>query len=139
LEVVFILLEFPSPSRRIFIGSHSLPPLWFAVSVLHHGGRRGLGCPLPHGVCTGKKKNREGMRGVHLAVKGGLRLVLDGRRFVRLEVKGGGDPVDIVSWVDAQQRKEVVFLFSLLPYLLIHFRFKFEFASKFESHTIKSK
>jgi hypothetical protein len=32
---VFILLEFPSPSRRIFIGSHSLPPLWFAVSVLH--------------------------------------------------------------------------------------------------------
>jgi hypothetical protein len=26
LEVVFILLEFPSPSRRIFIGSHSLPP-----------------------------------------------------------------------------------------------------------------
>jgi hypothetical protein len=35
LEAVFILLEFPSPSRRIFIGSHSLPPLWFAVSVLH--------------------------------------------------------------------------------------------------------
>jgi hypothetical protein len=34
LEVVFILLEFLSPSRRIFIGSHSLPPLWFAVSVL---------------------------------------------------------------------------------------------------------
>jgi hypothetical protein len=27
-------LEFSSPSRRIFIGSHSLPPLWFAVSVL---------------------------------------------------------------------------------------------------------
>jgi hypothetical protein len=26
LEVVFILLEFPSPSTRIFIGSHSLPP-----------------------------------------------------------------------------------------------------------------
>jgi hypothetical protein len=34
LEAVFILLEFPSPSRRFFIGSHSLPPLWFAVSVL---------------------------------------------------------------------------------------------------------
>jgi hypothetical protein len=34
LEAVFILLEFPSPSRRIFTGSHSLPPLWFAVSVL---------------------------------------------------------------------------------------------------------
>jgi hypothetical protein len=27
LEAVFVLLEFPSPSRRIFIGSHSLPPL----------------------------------------------------------------------------------------------------------------
>jgi hypothetical protein len=26
LEAVFILLEFPSPSRRTFIGSHSLPP-----------------------------------------------------------------------------------------------------------------
>jgi hypothetical protein len=34
LEAAFILLEFPSPSRRIFIGSHSLPPLWFAISVL---------------------------------------------------------------------------------------------------------
>jgi hypothetical protein len=34
LEVVFILLEFSSPLRRIFIDSHSLPPLWFAVSVL---------------------------------------------------------------------------------------------------------
>jgi hypothetical protein len=34
LEAVFVLLESPSPSRRIFIGSHSLPPLWFAVSVL---------------------------------------------------------------------------------------------------------
>jgi hypothetical protein len=32
---MFILLEFPSTTRRIFIGSHSLPPLWFAVSVLH--------------------------------------------------------------------------------------------------------
>jgi hypothetical protein len=34
LEAVFVLLESPSPSRRIFIGSHSLSPLWFAVSVL---------------------------------------------------------------------------------------------------------
>jgi hypothetical protein len=34
LEAAFILLEFPSPSRKNFIGSHSLPPLWFAVSVL---------------------------------------------------------------------------------------------------------
>jgi hypothetical protein len=37
-EAAFILLEFPSPSRRIFIDSHSLPPLWFTVSVLQ-------GCP----------------------------------------------------------------------------------------------
>jgi hypothetical protein len=35
LEAVFVLLESPSPSRIIFIGSHSLPPpLWFVVSVL---------------------------------------------------------------------------------------------------------
>jgi hypothetical protein len=27
LEAVFVLLEFPSSSRIIFIGSHSLPPL----------------------------------------------------------------------------------------------------------------
>jgi hypothetical protein len=27
LEAVFVLLESSSPSRRIFIGSHSLPPL----------------------------------------------------------------------------------------------------------------
>jgi hypothetical protein len=26
LEAMFILMEFPSPSRRFFIGSHSLPP-----------------------------------------------------------------------------------------------------------------
>jgi hypothetical protein len=26
LEAVFTLLEFPSPPRRTFIGSHSLPP-----------------------------------------------------------------------------------------------------------------
>jgi hypothetical protein len=49
LEAVFILLEFPSPSRRIFISSHSLPPLLFAVSVLQNrsptrvgGGARAL-------------------------------------------------------------------------------------------------
>jgi hypothetical protein len=33
-EAVFVLLESPYPSRRIFIGSDSLPTLWFAVSVL---------------------------------------------------------------------------------------------------------
>jgi hypothetical protein len=45
LEAVFILLEFPSPSRRIFIGFHSLPPLWFAVSVLHTDPIFSVGCP----------------------------------------------------------------------------------------------
>jgi hypothetical protein len=34
LEAVFVLLKSPSPSKRIFISSHSLPPLWFAVSIL---------------------------------------------------------------------------------------------------------
>jgi hypothetical protein len=46
LEAAFILLEFPSPSRRIFIGSHSLPPLWFAVSVLHRQPEGVLGAVL---------------------------------------------------------------------------------------------
>jgi hypothetical protein len=36
LEVVLVLLESPYPSRRIFIGAHSLPPLWFSVSVLQY-------------------------------------------------------------------------------------------------------
>jgi hypothetical protein len=31
---VFILLELPSPSRRIFIGSHSLPPPSMAIESL---------------------------------------------------------------------------------------------------------
>jgi hypothetical protein len=34
LESVFVLLESSSPSRRIFISSHSLLPLWFVISVL---------------------------------------------------------------------------------------------------------
>jgi hypothetical protein len=44
LEAVFILLEPLSPSRRIFIGSHSLPSLWFAVLVLQkcYNGNRAL-------------------------------------------------------------------------------------------------
>jgi hypothetical protein len=46
LEAVFVLLEFSSPLRRIFIGSHSLPPLWFAVSVLHKVGE-GSGENIP--------------------------------------------------------------------------------------------
>jgi hypothetical protein len=56
---VFILLEFRSPSRRIFIGSHSLPPLWFAVSVLQrplpltHGVASGVGRKTPKGLVVG--------------------------------------------------------------------------------------
>jgi hypothetical protein len=48
LEAVFVLLESPSPLRRIFIGSHSLPPLWFAVSVLHPRSLGGM-CALLQG------------------------------------------------------------------------------------------
>jgi hypothetical protein len=51
LEAVFVLLESPSPSRRIFIGSHSLPPLWFAVSVMQS-------IPLVHKKAPRKKKGR---------------------------------------------------------------------------------
>jgi hypothetical protein len=50
-----ILLEFRSPSRRIFIGSHSLPPLWSPIgpSPLNLGVTPGmkllqLQCTLPH-------------------------------------------------------------------------------------------
>jgi hypothetical protein len=46
LEAAFVLLESSSPSRRIFIGSHSLPPLWFAVSVLHRVPRTKATCLL---------------------------------------------------------------------------------------------
>jgi hypothetical protein len=42
-EVVFILLEFPSPSRRIFIGSHSLPPSLVRRIGPSTGIRAGLG------------------------------------------------------------------------------------------------
>jgi hypothetical protein len=41
LEAVFVLLESPSPSRRIFIGSHSLPP-----SLIRRIGPSVVWCPL---------------------------------------------------------------------------------------------
>jgi hypothetical protein len=64
LEAVFILLEPLSPSRRIFIGSHSLPPLWFAVSVLHE-----LGCTADLSMAVARReRGRKGKRG-----KGGRR------------------------------------------------------------------
>jgi hypothetical protein len=48
---VFILLEFPSPSRRIFIGSHSLPPslvrrIGPSRWNVHHTRSSPLGVPL---------------------------------------------------------------------------------------------
>jgi hypothetical protein len=57
LEAVFVLLEYPSPSRRIFIGSHSLrlsgSPYWSFKKVVSRflpltqpllRKRRGLAC-----------------------------------------------------------------------------------------------
>jgi hypothetical protein len=46
LEAVFVLLEFSSPSRRIFIGSHSLPP----SLVRHIGPSSPVAPPLPHSL-----------------------------------------------------------------------------------------
>jgi hypothetical protein len=70
LEALFILLEFLSPSRRIFIGSHSLPPLWFAVSVLQSiagaGGR--LICVGAGEECARKVYVLRGLRGVERQV-----------------------------------------------------------------------
>jgi ribonuclease HI len=78
LEAVFVLLEFSSPSRRIFIGSHSLPPLWFAVSVLHvrlhfpasnnMAEYKALLCSLKIAIETGIKR---------LDVRGDSKLVID--------------------------------------------------------------
>jgi hypothetical protein len=61
LEAAFVLLEFSSPSRRIFIGSHSLPPslvrrigpsdiasLWHMVTV----DRKECEKTLPEGLGT---------------------------------------------------------------------------------------
>jgi hypothetical protein len=46
LVAAFILLEFPSPSRRIFIGSHSLPP-----SLVHR-----IGPSLPTRIDTARSR-----------------------------------------------------------------------------------
>jgi hypothetical protein len=55
LEAVFILLEFPCPSRRIFIGSHSLPPSLFRRIGPSSGNcyYRGLVPAVHHGVDDG--------------------------------------------------------------------------------------
>jgi hypothetical protein len=56
LKAVFVLLEFPSPSRRIFIGSHSLPPsldslfLSFKDEARDTGGGGGLGRARPRAL-----------------------------------------------------------------------------------------
>jgi hypothetical protein len=51
LEAAFVLLEFSSPSRRIFIGSQSLPPLWFAISVLHQAAPTPRRIEVPASYC----------------------------------------------------------------------------------------
>jgi transposase InsO family protein len=56
LEAVFALLEPVSPSRIIFIGSHSLPPpLWFVVSVLRGFPRLSLEKELVYALCRHAK------------------------------------------------------------------------------------
>jgi hypothetical protein len=66
-----ILLEFQSPSRRIFIGSHSLPPLWShnrSFSQHHHHyvdtpARWTTTLPLPPQPTKNKERDeREGGR-----------------------------------------------------------------------------
>jgi hypothetical protein len=47
LEAVFVLLESSSPSRRIFIDSHQLPPL-FSISPNRSFGLAGGTRPAPH-------------------------------------------------------------------------------------------
>jgi hypothetical protein len=59
LEAAFVLLEFSSPSRRIFIGSHSLPPSLVrrigpserkaaqAPGLVEHGAHNARGDPAP--------------------------------------------------------------------------------------------
>jgi hypothetical protein len=54
LEAEFILLEPLSPSRRIFISSHSLPPLWFTVSVLQRAAKAS-------GACGGESAENAGV------------------------------------------------------------------------------
>jgi hypothetical protein len=57
LEALFILLEFLSPSRRIFIGSHSLPPLVCRIGPSTQHGRAACGAYVDarlaerHGRC----------------------------------------------------------------------------------------
>jgi hypothetical protein len=58
LEAVFILLEPLSPSRRFFIDSHSLPPFWFAVSVLQRRAPCPMLCPYHDFVVALARTNR---------------------------------------------------------------------------------
>jgi hypothetical protein len=68
LEAVFILLEFPSPSRRIFIGPMHSPPLWFAVLVLQV-----VSEPVPVFIDSNQSKiqgwrTRNGVRVLHTSM-----------------------------------------------------------------------
>jgi hypothetical protein len=59
------VLEFPSPSRRIFIGSHSLPPLRFAVSVLQTQVGQLAGClSNDEGKLPGQPKSPESAKAI---------------------------------------------------------------------------
>jgi hypothetical protein len=57
LEAAFLLLEFSSPSRRIFIGSHSLPPS--LVRRIGPSDTCGLGRSLESQVGHGRKQEGE--------------------------------------------------------------------------------
>jgi hypothetical protein len=81
LEVLFILLEFPSPSRRIFIGSHSPPPLfWFAVSVLHRRGLRRLPTPRRRHLSVREEEEKQSRSADARGPPGGERVKVVGGR-----------------------------------------------------------
>jgi hypothetical protein len=53
---LFILLEFQSPSRRIFIGSHSLPPLSGRLIGPSRAGTTAAASSAPANSRPGKRK-----------------------------------------------------------------------------------
>jgi hypothetical protein len=98
LEVVFILLEFSSLSRKIFLGSHSLPPLWFAVSIL-----QGVSEPVWVFVESNQSKiqgwrTRNGVRVLHTLMERTTRCGVSGwLRFSAERVK----PFGMSRWTHA--------------------------------------
>jgi hypothetical protein len=118
LEAAFILLEFSSPSRRIFIGSHSLPPSLVRCIGLSASasGRRGLGWPrlqalagkarrgAVHGetaarrarhLAARRRAHRQG-QGKKAAQGGGMATALTaGRRCSRRRLRVGGGAASV--------------------------------------------